>query len=135
MDITRITIDTHSLIWYTNEALKKKLSKKAWETIRNAEKDGIIYISTISIMEIVDIVEKKKVSISLDKLISLIKSSENYQIVSVDEKLIEIAMSLGNMEIHDRLIIATAIMTDSVLISKDREIRASGINVIWSANA
>ena len=45
-----------------------------------------------------------------------------------------ITMSLGNMEIHDRLIIATAIRTDNVLVSKDREIRASGINVVWSAN-
>ena len=72
MDITRITIDTHSLIWYTDKALQKKLSKQALETIRKSENEGIIYISAISIMEIVDITEKKKVSISLDKLLSLI---------------------------------------------------------------
>jgi len=134
MDITRITIDTHSLIWYTDETLKKKLSKQALETIRKSENEGIIYISAISIMEIVDITEKKKVSISLDGLLSLIKSSRNYKIIPIDEELIDIAISLGNFEIHDRLIMATAIMTNSVLVSKDREIRASGMNVIWSAN-
>jgi len=45
--------------------------------------------------------------------------------------LLKIAISLQGLEIHDRLILATAIMTDSILVSKDMTIRAKGVNVIW----
>lgn len=52
----------------------------------------------------------------------------------MDIELLDIVKTIHGLELHDRLILATAIYTNSVLVSKDREIQKTGINVIWSAN-
>jgi len=46
---------------------------------------------------------------------------------------LRVAMPLKGLELHDRLILATAIMTDSTLVSKDRamKVRSFGIAVVW----
>jgi PIN domain nuclease of toxin-antitoxin system len=133
MGIPRITVDTHTLVWFVDETLKmKKLSALALETIREAERNGIIYISAISLMEVIDLAEKGRISISFQKVLSAIKTNDAYIVIPVSDDLINTAISLKGLEIHDRLIVATAIMTNSVLVSKDREIRATGLNVLWS---
>jgi PIN domain nuclease of toxin-antitoxin system len=62
-----------------------------------------------------------------------IHGSENYKIVPFDVDLLEFAIPLKELEIHDRLILATAILTNSVLISKDRMLNArnTNIEVLW----
>jgi PIN domain nuclease of toxin-antitoxin system len=133
MGIPRITVDTHTLIWFLDETLKlKKLSQKALELIREAEHNGIIFVPAISLMEVIDLAEKGRISISFYKVLSEIAANEAYKVIPLTETLIKNAIQFQGLEIHDRLIVATAIMTDSVLISKDREIRGTGLNVIWS---
>ena len=132
MGITGITIDTHTLVWYIDEASNWKLTKRAINIIDDAEKNSIIYVSAISLMEVIDLAEKGRISISFQKVLSAIKTNDAYIVIPVSDDLINTAISLKGLEIHDRLIVATAIMTNSVLVSKDREIRATGLNVVWS---
>ena len=54
-----------------------------------------------------------------------------YRIVAFNTELLRTAIPLKGLEIHDRLILATAILTDSALVSKDRTIKAFGVNVVW----
>ena len=128
-----ITLDAHSVVWYIDEKLKDRLSSAALEAIRKAERDAVIYIPAIAIMEIIYLVEKGKVNTALENLMLYIERSSSYQIVPVDTHLLKIAIPLRGMEIHDRLILATALMTDSMLVSKDREIAAmsQAVEVIW----
>jgi PIN domain nuclease of toxin-antitoxin system len=135
MGITRITVDTHTLVWFLDKTLKaKKLSAKALEVIRESEKYGVIYVSAISLMEIVDLSEKGRISVSFQSVLSLIDTNEAYKVIPVNNELVKVAIPLQGLEIHDRLIMATALITDSVLLSKDKEINATGLNVIWSRN-
>ncbi len=48
-----------------------------------------------------------------------------------DAKLLKIAETIKGTEAHDRVIMATALLTGSPLVSNDKEIRAQGIKVIW----
>jgi PIN domain nuclease of toxin-antitoxin system len=129
----RITIDTHALIWYLDKLSKAKLSSLALETIREAEKNGIIYVPTIALLEVYRLIEKGRFFISFDNLLSDIESAQNYQIIPFDTNLLRVAIPLKGLELHDRLILATAIMTDSTLVSKDRamKVRSFGIAVVW----
>jgi len=126
-----ITLDTHALLWYVDESLKGKLSPAALEAIRAAEGEGIIYVPAIAFMEILHLVERKKSSISFGRLMLSIEEGTNYRIIPIDGRLLRAAVPLKGLEIHDRLILATAVFTDSVLISKDRTIAAKGVNVLW----
>jgi len=133
MGVKGITIDTHTLVWYVDKTLKgKKLSKIALEMIREAEIQSTIYISVISLMEILDLVEKKRISVSFQTVLSAIEKNEAYRVITVDTELVKLTRLLPRIEIHDRLILATAVLTNSTLLSKDREIEHTGLNVIWS---
>ncbi|MDI6751625.1 MAG: PIN domain-containing protein, partial [bacterium] len=74
-----ITLDTHSLIWYVDKKLNKKLSKKALEAIKKAEEAGIVYVSVIVLMETLHLIEKGRVKLSfLNAIInSIAKAREN----------------------------------------------------------
>lgn len=126
-----ITLDTHSLIWFVDKGLNKKLSRKALKTIRNVEEVGIIYIPIIVLMEILHLIEKGKINLTFSKLLDNIENSLNYQIIPFDTELLRTAETITGLEAHDRLILATAMLTNSILISKDNQVRTKGIKVIW----
>lgn len=133
MGNARITIDSHALIWYVDEELKANLSTPALKAIRESEKNGIIYVPTIALLEIYRLIEKGRISLSFDRLLSDIERGANYQVIPFDIELLRLAVSIKGLELHDKLIFATAMLTNSALVSKDRAIRAKGTNVkiIW----
>jgi len=126
-----ITLDTHTLIWYVDKGLNEKLSTKALEVISKAEEIGVIYISIIVLMETLHLTEKGRVNLSFFELLNNIEDSSNYVIVPFDTELLRRAEEIKGLEVHDRLILATAVSTNSILVSKDSEIRAKGRKVIW----
>lgn len=126
-----LTLDTHALVWYLDKSLNNKLSQKALKAIQEAEGSYTIYIPIIVLMEILYLVEKGRINLSFPKLLLTLEESMNYRIVSFDTRLLKIAETIKGMEAHDRLIMATALLTGSPLVSNDKEIRAKGIRVIW----
>jgi PIN domain nuclease of toxin-antitoxin system len=140
MGTARITVDTHSLLWYMDKGQNESLSSLALETIIRAEERGIIYVPAIALMEALFLIEKGRFSlrgIGQNKqqqaayLLAIIEESDIYSIVPIDAELLRATIPLKGLDIHDRLILATAILTDSALVSKDREIGAKGANVVW----
>ena len=128
---SKITVDAHSLIWFLDADLKYKLSDSALKAIRKAQEESLVFIPIIAIMEIVYLIERGRINTSFDNFMSAIEINKNFQIIPLNTELLKIAISLQGLEIHDRLILATAIMTDSILVSKDMTIRSKGVNVIW----
>ena len=57
--MTDIVIDTHAAIWYFADATQ--LSKPAETAIDNAEANGIIFVSAITIIELIYLIEKGKI--------------------------------------------------------------------------
>lgn len=131
---TRITLDAHTLIWFFHTESNVKLSQKALTVIKEAEEKGTIYVPTVILMEIMRILEKRKYPVSFDEILQYIEENEAYKIVPLTTKIIKVIRNFQGRDLHDRVIIATALITDSVLVSKDKEISATGLNVIWSKN-
>ena len=131
MQNNRITIDAHALIWYVDKLLNNRLSLRAIKAIGKAESEGHIFIPAIILLEIKHLVERGRIDTKFEDIISFIEKGSNFTVIPIDLKILRIAFTLEELEIHDRLVVATAINTNSILIAKDREIQQSGINVLW----
>ena len=131
---TRITLDAHTLIWFFHTESNNKLSRQAMTIIIEAEENGTIYVPTVVLMEVMRILEKRKYPVPFDEILQYIEENEAYKIVPLTTKIIKVIRNFQSRDLHDLVIIATALITDSVLVSKDKEIKSTGLNVIWSKN-
>ena len=124
--------NAHSLIWYLID--DKRLGRDALSIFDKADNsEVIIIVPTIALAEIIHICEKRKVGLKINEVIEKIHTSSNYIPCSLNMDVLEKSISLKNVpDIHDRLIVATTKMFKAKLISKDEEIKKSGIvEMIW----
>jgi len=123
--------DTHALVWYfTND---KRLSKRAFRAFEETIKEGLVIIPALVLAEVMYISNKGRIAISFKETLRKIKEYDNYEIAPLDIDILEIADSIDvKMEMHDKLIVASAIYFDAVLITKDIQIKKSEIiQTIW----
>ena len=123
--------DTHSFVWYLT--FNDKLSNKALKAFDSSMDSGIIVIPSIVLAEILYINKKGRIAITFDDTINAIINNKNYEICPLDLEILKIANKIEvSLEMHDKLIAATAILYNAHLISKDSAIRKSDVvKVIW----
>lgn len=123
--------DTHSLIWYFTE--DSRLSKRALRVFEKTVKEGIMIVPAVVLAEIMFIAKKAKVSITFEETLEKIEEYENFYIAPLDIDILKVADKIeAGMEMHDKLIIATALYFEAVLITRDRQIKESKIvSTIW----
>ncbi|NYZ69626.1 type II toxin-antitoxin system VapC family toxin, partial [Endozoicomonas sp. SM1973] len=121
-----IVLDTHILIWWVSE--DAKLSKKAKTAINNhIKKDEEILISSISAWEISMLVQKERLSLSMDvdSWLALVNSIEHVKFVPIDNKVAIESTRLPG-EFHkdpaDRMIVALARTLSVPLVTADEKI-------------
>ena len=124
--------DTHSLIWFISE--DDRLSKRAWRVFEQAEESKVeVLIPTIVLAEITYIAKKKKVKIAIEEVLKCIEQESSFAIVPFDLPVFQTLLKLPEeLEIHDRIIAATARYYHAQLITKDKTLRESDvIKTIW----
>ncbi len=132
MEQNRITIDAHALIWYLHEPSRCFLSARALEAITLAENTGIIYVPSVALLEILRLIEKRKFPLIFSDLLSRINRSAVYKLIPLDGELLKTVPDVNDkLELHDRTIVATAIITDTELVSTDSKIPDVYNRVIW----
>jgi len=130
-----VTVDTHIAIW---NALKPDLlSRKARTSIDRAnETDGIIFCE-ISLWEIAMLMQKQRLDIDLSYLefINLLKTSNNFIFKGISPEIAELSTNLPpeiNQDPADRIICATSIITNTELVTADKNlIKSPLVNTIW----
>jgi len=130
-----IVLDTHVIIW---DALKpKSLSTPARQAIDQAnQQDGII-ICDISLWEIAMLLQKGRLQINTDYItfINLLFQSNQYILYSITPAIaLQSTLFLGevNADPADRLIAATAVVENAVLVTADKNLRqATSIPTLW----
>jgi PIN domain nuclease of toxin-antitoxin system len=127
----RITLDTHTLIWYIHKPSRGSLSANALKAIRQAVVDGRVYIPTITLLEVLRLIEKGRYPISFKNLMNAIKLHKAFEIIPLTVEIVELSERLSNRDIHDRVIVSTAIYTDTELVCLDIEISKVYDRVIW----
>lgn len=124
--------DTHSLLWAFTRPRKLGIkARRAFEEIANGESN--LLIPVIVLAELIFTIENKPVQADLDDILSAIQNSPNVEFVDFDYGA---ALRLRDLdaipEMHDRMIVATAIEYQAILITVDESITTSGlVEVIW----
>ena len=92
-----------------------------------------VYLSAITLMEVLYLSEAKRVDVSLDELIRLVADSINYVIVPVDANVVLAASGVDDVpELHDRIIVGTAKWLDVPILTGDKIISQSKhTQTIW----
>ena len=126
------TTDTHSLIWhFTKSPMLGKNAKKCLAEIESGLSST--YVPIIVMAETFHIARKRKVDCDYENLLHRIIVSPNYFLHPFDYDILVKLVDLNMLsELHDQIIVATAMVTSSILITKDKDIANSGlVKVIW----
>jgi len=123
----KVIVDTHALFWALAEDTKS-LTPAALQIINDSES---LIIPTIVLLELLGLLEKKQKMSYFDKFIKNIPNSK-YVIVPLDIAVLkETRLLKDKLELHDRVIVATAKLLKLSLITKDEQITDVYKKVIW----
>jgi len=111
-----------------------RIGLKASSILEGVEEGGHhLFLSTISLVEILYLSEKKRIMVNLEESLDMIQESANYSVVDLTTPIVRFAEKIKYPEIFDRLIISTAQYLNVPLITSDKAIRKSGVvETIWS---
>ncbi len=124
--------DTHSLIWAFHKPNKLgENARRVFEEVANGE--AKLLIPVIVLAELIFTIENKPVKADLDKILTAINNSPNIEFVDFDyESALKLRDLTAIPEMHDRMIVVSAILSNAVLITFDQTITESGVvEVIW----
>ena len=130
-----MVLDTHAVVWHLLDS--PRLSPKVLSLVEQAVRDGDpLYVSTISLLETVYLVEKRRLpEEALDRLIQTLSRPDS-DIVSVSFSM-AIALAARQItreqvpDMPDRIVAATALYLGVPLITRDGTIQKAGIETIW----
>lgn len=110
-----------------------KIGRKANDVLEGVENgEHHIFVSVISLVEVMYLSQKQRIDIDLDRTMKVINNSLNYSIVNLTPEIVKIAEKIEHPELHDKLIIATAKYMDIPLLTSDKQVRElDEIETVW----
>lgn len=129
-----IVLDTHASIWYLEKS--PRLSATVDAAIQSAIAAGDpVWISSVTVVELAYLVEKGRFPPTLlDQLLQLLRQpSSGFQVASFDLTCATTLRTVSSTirDMPDRMIAATAVALGLPLATRDQQVQASGIPVIW----
>lgn len=130
----QVLADTHALLWYLFD--EERLSSSGRAALDGAIEAGFpILVSAISVIEIVYLEEKHRISAGAAERIRAACQSEDpsIEIVPVDARIafgVDQVARADVPDMPDRIIAATAVSLGVPLVTRDGKIGASGVQTI-----
>ena len=120
--------DTHPLLWHMTD--DPRLSLK----VKRIFDEDYIFIPCIVFFELLYLVEKKRIAYGFDSFLTMVASSENYNVEPLCLPIIEKSRRIPREIVADpwdRLIAATSMHLSLPLITRDETLREIGLEIIW----
>jgi len=117
--------DTVAVVYHLRR--RSKLGAKCSRIFADADQ-GLhhVYVSAITLMEVLYLAEAKRITLPLGELVESIEGSNNYSIVAIDTAIVRVAQSIDDVpELHDRILVATAALLQVPILTPDRLISNS----------
>lgn len=132
--MSRVVADTHALIWFLFD--DPRLSEAGRRTLQEAEATGGIAVSSITLVEVVYLVEKNRLDRQVLERLQRILAEEDTALeeIPLDRKLVATMQQVERAEVPDlpdRVIAATALHLECPLVTKDARITSSRISTVW----
>jgi PIN domain nuclease of toxin-antitoxin system len=130
-----VVLDTHTAIWYFSGS--SQLSPTALNAIEGAISAAEdVFLSAISLVEVLYLAEKGKLPVDAVKKLddALREENSSIAIVPLDSAVARAVAQISRNavpDMPDRIIAATAAHLGVPLVTRDRQIQASGIKTIW----
>jgi predicted nucleic acid-binding protein len=105
--------------------------KSIFEKAENGK--ASLWIPAMAMAELCYLSEKKRIETNLSQLRAYMQKHDSIKTAPVSEQVVETAFQIRDIpELHDRIIAATAIVHNSILITNDPTIAASvHLKTIW----
>ena len=129
-----LVIDTHIIIWALTEPHLLSVDAKA--ALVAAEANGIILISSVTLIELIYLTEKGKVAAQALTLVreALDDLTTAYRLYEIDREVADAVALIPRSivpDMPDRIIAATALHLNLPLVTADHKIQASQVQTIW----
>jgi predicted nucleic acid-binding protein len=114
--------------------LKHRISEATRVILRKAENSEVeVLVPTVVLAELLYVAQRKKISLGIEEVLKRIGKGGDFVIVPFDFPIFEEVMKLPQeLELHDRIIVATARTYGAKVLTKDEKITKSGVvQVIW----
>ncbi len=122
----KIVLDSHTLFWLFTGNLK--LPHRSRQLIEDSES---IIVPSIVLMEILYLLQKNNMASQFLEVLSELKT-RSFMVYPLDLQVITETLFISHaLEMHDRIIIATARIFDARIISKDSEIKNAYSKTTW----
>jgi len=124
--------DAHALGWYFTD--DSRLGQEAAQLFNRSERgECIVLIPTIVLAELFHISRKRRILLDFAELLQRVEESGNFVVTELDlvtiRKLPEVH-ALG--ELHDQIIVATALLYEAKVLTKNGPIRDCGlVGTVW----
>ncbi len=124
--------DTMALVWQLEGS--RRLGQQARKILREAEQ-GIhtIALSGVTLMEVLYLSERGRISVGLGTVGNLLAQSNNYAVIPVDFDVLTATATIDDIpELHDRVIAGTAAWLNIPILTNDPDMSASRhVQTIW----
>lgn len=133
--MSAVVADTQAVVWYLTEP--GRLTPEAVAAMDGATDVGSpIWVASITLVELRYLVEKKRLPSTVLEALMMALDDEGsaFELAALTR---EVADAMGDVsrekvpDMPDRIIAATAHALGLPLVTSDRQIRASGVTVIW----
>jgi len=128
-----IVLDTHVWIWFVDTP--NKIRKKALDAIDDAIANQTLYVSSISVWEVMMLVSKGRLSfgVPVESWLDRCEQTGVFSFVPLDNSICKMSVSMGlHSDPSDRFIAATSVHLGATLITKDKKLRASRkVDTLW----
>ena len=124
--------DTVALVRHLRK--HQSLGKQARQILQEADAGKhTIFISAISLMEILYLAQAKKITVNLAEVITLISDNSNYTLIPIDTDVVLAAATVDDVpELHDRILVGTAKHLQVPILTSDQIITQSNhVQTIW----
>jgi PIN domain nuclease of toxin-antitoxin system len=125
-------VDTVALIWHLEK--RRRLGAQARSVLQEADQGRhTIVLSGATLMEILYLSERRRISVDLTILKDLLARNQNYSVAPVNFEVIEATANIDDIpELHDRVIAGTAAWLNIPILTNDPDMTASRhVRTIW----
>ncbi len=132
--MSSVVVDTHAAVWF--RTAPERLSAAATAALDEADANGEIYVSAITLVELRYLVEKGRLAPDILKGIedALDDTATAFTHTPVDRAVSDAMAYVARADVPDmpdRIIAATAYNLGLPLVTRDGKIRASSVVTIW----